>query len=84
MLQNDSGVKLFIPCPCNVNCTLWNSLWKTRISQSPKPISIVASTNYNFEFAQDKKTCLHLKAALTFHVNAFNFGNVDGRKGWPK
>jgi len=84
MLQNDSGVKLFIPFPCNVDCALWNSLWKTRISQSAKLISIIASTNYNFEFAQDKKSCLHLKAALTFTVNAFNFANVDGRKGWPK
>ena len=84
MLQNDSCVKLFIPFPCNRDCALWNSLWKTRISQSSKLISSVASTNYNFEFAQDEKSCLHLKAALTFTVYAFNFANVDGRKGWPK
>jgi hypothetical protein len=27
---------------------------------------------------------MHRKAALTFNLNAFNFANVDGRKGWPK
>jgi hypothetical protein len=27
---------------------------------------------------------LHRKTALTFLVIAFNFANVDGRKGWPK
>jgi hypothetical protein len=84
MRQNDSRVKMFILCACNVVCTLCNSLWKTRILGSLKHISGAASTNYNFEFAQEEKSCLHRKAALTFHVSAFNFANVDGRKGWPK
>ena len=49
-----------------------------------KQINITDSSNYNFRFAQDRKLWLHTKTALTFMVNAFNFANVDGRKGWLK
>jgi len=40
--------------------------------------------NYDFKFAQVLIVALHRKTALTFIWEAFNFANVDGRKGWPK
>jgi hypothetical protein len=77
-------VKEFIPNTCNTEFFLCNTLWKTGFGKTAKSIRVADSSDYNFRFAQDKNVWLHTKPALTFTGTAFNFANVDGRKGWLK
>jgi hypothetical protein len=54
MRQNAHQVKEFIVNACNTGFPLCNTLWKTGFGTTPKSISVVDSSNYNFRFAQDK------------------------------